>query len=95
MSLTGTLSTNDAGERFIDNATVIDEGTPTYAVYPLAMPNRAVDGSDISFDGGSTVAQQGVSDGTGLNNVGLLVTTTGCVYAVTSTTLKVVTARMP
>ena len=89
VSVSGALDTNGAGERFIDNASVTDMGPPAFTVSPLAMPNRAVGGSDLSYDGGSTVAQQGVTDGAGLNNIGLLITTTGCVNDATDTTFDV------
>ncbi len=68
----GTMKTNADGERYVE---VIDSRiTGTATVEPLYLTNRALGGGDC--DG-----QIGVSGGAGLNNIGLLVRTTGaCSY---------------
>lgn len=79
VSVVGRFATNGAGERFIDQAVVTVVGTPADPILPLCMPNRSLGGGDWNYDSESGAGQKGVTGGTGLNNIGLLVRTTGCV----------------
>ncbi len=49
------------------------------ALEPLAVNNRAVGGTDFYYDQSTGEGQQGVTDGYGLNNIGLLIKTFGVV----------------
>lgn len=69
VSVVGTMDTLSSQERCI-NASKISALAGTNVIAPLGMSNKAVCGGDI--DG-----QIGAVDSTGLNNVGLLITTTG------------------
>ncbi|MCE5198574.1 DNRLRE domain-containing protein [bacterium] len=64
-TIVGTLQTNDNGERYID-ATLVDATAGSVTIKPLGLVNKAVAGGNAS-------SQVGSSNGTGLNNVGLLV----------------------
>lgn len=76
LDVQGTLSTVN-GERVISSALLSDPGTLDEPV-PLGMPGRTLGGGDFRYDGASPIkGQRGVTGGSGLNNVGLLVTTWG------------------
>ena len=80
--VTGTMETNSDGERYIE-ATAVDAHTSewTIDVRPLGMPNKILGGGNLAYDPVSGAGQIGVTDGAGLNNIGLLVRTTGsCTY---------------
>jgi hypothetical protein len=67
-NVTGVLKVNSDRERYIDADWAAQNGTGT--VDPVGMNNR-------TLGGGPDGVQEGVKDGTGLNNIGLLVTTFG------------------
>ena len=73
VNVIGTLGTTDAGERQLTGPMVLIVGSDA-PLLPLAMPSFAVGGSDF---GVPPVGQYGVTDGFGLNNVGLLIATWG------------------
>jgi len=75
----GIIRTNEDGERYLE---VIDGYiTGTAEIAPLGMTNRALGGGDWNYDADTGAGQIGVTGGTGLNNIGLLVRTTGaCTY---------------
>jgi len=77
VNLSGTVKTNAHGERYIEAAgvTVLQAA----AVAPVAMNQRTVGGG---VAGSPPAGQAGVTGGTGLNNVGLLVRVTGKVTAI-------------
>ncbi len=70
----GVMKTNLDGERYVE-ATAVDPHTPewTVDVKPLGMTNKAVGGADWHYCQSTGAGQMGVSSGTGLNNVGLLI----------------------
>ncbi|MBI2844427.1 MAG: hypothetical protein HYX78_13605 [Armatimonadetes bacterium] len=72
----GVIRTNSDGERYIEASAVepVDEDVMTQ---PLGMNNRAIGGGDLFFDPITESGQMGVTDGSGLNNIGLLVRTAG------------------
>lgn len=75
----GVLRTNDDGERVFE--VYNGYGTGFGSVAPLGMPNKIIGGGDYNYDPESGAGQRGVTNGTGLNNIGLLVRTTGaCSY---------------
>ena len=74
VGITGTMTTM-SGERAITNANI--STSPGTALDPLGMINRAVGGADHNYNAGTGAGQRGITDGTGLNNVGLFITTTG------------------
>lgn len=69
-NLTGTVQTNDNGERYIEATTAVENGSGS--VDPIALSNRDLGGSDLQsiIPGGG---QNGVPGGVGLNNIALLV----------------------
>ncbi len=75
----GVMQTNDDGERVFK----VGDGyaTGTGSVAPLCMPNKMLGGGNWHFDADTGIGQRGVTGGAGLNNIGLLVKTTGaCTY---------------
>ena len=68
--VTGNVQTNADGERFISAAAAMQNGTGS--VKPVGLCNRYVGGGDQGL-------QPGVFGSMGLNNIGLLVKTWGCV----------------
>ena len=83
-NVAGTVSTNPDGERYINASFVVKAGSGN--VKPLGMPNRSLGGGDWQYDGGTGKGQKGVKDGSGLNNIGLLVTTWGDVVEIEEVT---------
>lgn len=69
INVIGTMGTTSAGERQIV-APIVIIGSTTDVPPPLGMNNRWLGGSDL---GSPPLGQYGVTGGTGLNNVGLLV----------------------
>lgn len=88
VSVVGTLSTNAAGERVLSLGAVNVVGS-TDPILPLAMPNRSLGGGDWNYDDQTGEGQRGVTGGTGLNNIGLLVRTTGCVCESDTSTFSI------
>ncbi|MEI6914667.1 MAG: WD40 repeat domain-containing protein, partial [Armatimonadota bacterium] len=76
-SVTGTVATNDDGERFIESSAIYPFGPAS--VLPLMMKNYYQGGGSAS-----PIEQLGVKGGKGLNNIGLLVTAVGKVTAIDS-----------
>jgi len=84
-NVAGIVSTNSDGERYIEASFVVKAGSGT--VGPLGMPNRSLGGGDFAYNPGPPESgQQGVTGGSGLNNIGLLVTTWGDVVEIESVT---------
>ena len=77
----GTMRTDGDSERYIAASSAVRNGSGT--IRPLMLTNRALGGT--AFSHGSVIGQTGVKDGVGLNNIGLLVTTTGRVTYVDPT----------
>jgi hypothetical protein len=69
VSVNGIIAFRD-GERLIENATATS-ATPNVYIKPLAMPNKSVGGNGLDS------LNPGIDNGTGLFNVGLLITTSG------------------
>lgn len=78
-TVVGTVGTTADGERFIQAAHVTS--TASASAKPLAMPNRSIGGGS-AIDHVIGLGQQGVKDGLGLNNIGLLVKTWGKVVEI-------------
>ena len=76
VNVIGTLNTLASGERQISAPVVILAGKLTEPA-ALGMPSYSVGGGDFGIPPGT--GQYGVTGGTGLNNVGLLVSTWGVV----------------
>jgi len=72
--VTGTLRTLSTGERYIAVTTLTS--IPSDMAAPLGMNIRAVGGADFQIGPGGA-GQPGVAGGTGLNNIGLLIKTSG------------------
>jgi len=80
VNFAGVLVTDaSSGERFISASSIQQVGTGS--IEPLALTNRALGGGDWMWDPSSGAGQRGVSGGIGLNNIGLLVRTTGRVIS--------------
>lgn len=89
--IVGTMQTNSDGERYIEATTAVQSDPPnsTGSVAPLALNNKSLGGGDFNYVPGTTwpatvSGQKGVAEGCGLNQMGLLVTTTGRVVGVGS-----------
>lgn len=76
----GTLATNADGERYVEASSAAQWATGM--VMPLGMTAKALGGADWNWSPGGSAGQMGVKDGTGLNNVGLLVRIAGDVQYV-------------
>lgn len=79
LNLSGTIRTNANGERCIEVVAITALGTGP--VQPLQMTNCAIGGSNWLYDAGTKAGQQGIFGGSGLNNIGLLIKTSGRVTA--------------
>jgi hypothetical protein len=76
VSLEGTLATTSAGERQIVGASVTVGSDPTSLIGAAAMNNRTLGGGNFG-DPAIGQGQYGVVGGSGTNNVGLLIRTSG------------------
>ncbi len=85
VSVVGRLDTLPSGERAIVDANVRMAPVQTPLPTPPGMPNRSVGGGDFFYDPGPPkIGQIGVTNGFGLNNIGLLVKTWGRVKSTDS-----------
>lgn len=84
--VTGLTKTTSDGERYIAADTAVQTGSGT--VDPVYMTNITMGGSDYNYVPMRS-GQQGVINATGLNNIGLLVKTTGRVVLSTSSTFDI------
>lgn len=73
VTVTGTLRTTPAGERYI-SASIVSVGTQAKVPLPLGMGHKAVGGVDA---GNPPFGQFGAIGSVGPNNIGLLITTWG------------------
>lgn len=71
----GTPSTNISGEKYINATSVTQNGAG--AAEPLLLINRGVGGADWEYDPATGAGQKGIKDAIDLNNIGLLVCTSG------------------
>ncbi|MDO8586290.1 MAG: FG-GAP-like repeat-containing protein [Armatimonadota bacterium] len=77
--VTGILRTNADFEKYIEVATVNPTGTGV--IVPALLNNRSLGGGDFEYDPLTGTGQRGVENGIGLNNIGLLIKTSGRVTA--------------
>lgn len=91
VTVQGTLGTASSGEKWVYATSITEAGTGS--IEPLTLSNRSVGGGDWYYDASTGAGQKGVRDGTrsgsavyasGLNNIGMLITTTGRVTYVGS-----------
>lgn len=75
VDIAGTLRTMGTGERYI-SATILNQSGSGH-IEPLALVNRSIGGGDWHYDSVSGAGQRGITGCAGLNNIGLLITTTG------------------
>ena len=76
VDVVGVLKTDPANsERYIDASDISQNGTGSVA--PLGMINRSLGGGDFFYDPNTSPGQRGITGGTGVNNIGLLVGTWG------------------
>ena len=83
----GIMSTSSAGEKYMNAGIVAYTGGDGVLLRPVVLTNRAVGGGDCCYDPVTKAGQEGVKDQTRkgiepcphVNNVGLLITTTGIV----------------
>lgn len=80
VNVSGTLKTNSDGERVLEASSVVQNGMGS--VSPLGLTNRALGGADSRYDALTGAGQAGITDGSGANNIGLLVCTTGRVVRI-------------
>ncbi|MHB9036937.1 MAG: hypothetical protein ACYC64_09730 [Armatimonadota bacterium] len=69
------MGTNPDGERYLAAVTAVADGTGNIAA--LMLNNKALGGGDWFFDQLTGAGQDGIFGATGLNNIGLLVRTSG------------------
>ena len=74
VTVLGSMAMASAGERQIKACVIVITSTNALAIGPLGMNNRNLGGGNLGIP---PLGQYGVKDGSGLNNVGLLVTTWG------------------
>jgi hypothetical protein len=77
VDISGVVKTNADGEKYIEATSVVQNGTGS--IEPVAMSNKALGGGDFLLSFPPKSGQQGVKNGVGLNNIGLLVTIWGTV----------------
>lgn len=80
-AISGVIQTNFDGERYIADPTITVLSRDIVKVAPLGLTNKALGGGDWMCDSGTSVGQRGIAGMFGLNNIGLLVRTTGKVTA--------------
>lgn len=83
VGVSGVMRTSTKLERYVEclsAPTLSGSGT----VVPWAISNKAVGGSDWNYDSATNAGQRGIDQKGGLNNVGLLVRTSGFVIHVDS-----------
>ncbi len=71
----GTVRTNDDGERYIEADTASEDGEGT--VNSLFLLSRSIGGGDWMYDPATGTGQKGIAGAVDLNNIGLLVSTSG------------------
>ncbi len=74
VDISGLVKTNGDGERYIEAATVLPNGSGTRE--PIAISNRDL-GGEARLDPVTGEGQSGVEGGSGVNNIGSLIWTTG------------------
>lgn len=75
LEVAGTMQTTADGERVVNAATSTLTGAG--GTEPLMLINRIIGGTDWNYNAGTGAGQKGVLGGSGLNNIGLLITTLG------------------
>lgn len=75
--VSGLMKTNSDGERYVAATWAGQNGTG--AVRPLYLLNRSLGGGDAAYDPATGSGQRGVTGTSGLNNMGLLIRTSGTV----------------
>lgn len=86
VEILGIMKTDENGERYISASSV--ETTGIGSIAPLGMTNKALGGGDFG-NPATGVGQRGATGGTGLNNIGLLVRTTGAVSYIDAHTFTI------
>lgn len=75
VDIAGVMKTDANDERYIDGIASVQTGIGS--TKPVGMCNRSLGGGDWLYVPSTGAGQKGVTDANGLNNIGLLVTTTG------------------
>jgi len=75
VDITGTSAVGSTGEKHINATSITDRGTGS--IEPLMLVNRDVGGADWRYNAANGAGQKGVKEGSALNNIGMLITTTG------------------
>jgi len=94
-TVSGTMGTTSGtgqascGERFIQATGLTQAANRRARVEPFCTSNRCVGGGDWNYDSESGAGQQGITDGVGLNNIGLLLKTTGCVCSHSTSSFEI------
>jgi len=73
----GILRTNSDGERYIEASSATQNGSGS--VEPVMLVNRELGGSDWYYNPSNGAGQKGIKGAASLNNIGLLVVSTGTV----------------
>ncbi len=79
VTVDGTVQQDSAAQEIYIQAASITPTGQTYTIQPLGLTNKSAGGGSAVGSGGN--GQVGVAGGTGLNNIGLLVRTTGLASA--------------
>lgn len=80
VTVRGTIATTGNFERCLWADTVSTNGSS--CLQPLGMTNKSLGGGPLNYDPLTGAGQRGVENGEGLNNIGLLIKTTGRVTGV-------------
>lgn len=81
INITGSLGTTPDGERYVQAGSCYALASPIVPILPMGLSNKTLGGGDLASGPGSGAGQMGVTGGTGLNNIGMFVRTTGlCTY---------------
>lgn len=84
VNVSGTIQTNSSKERYISCSSASTVTTGTATVVPYYMNNKDIGGGNWNYDSNTTVGQAGSTYSSGLNNVGMLIRTTGIVNYIDS-----------
>ena len=87
VNVSGTVQTNTNNERYISATSISSAGVG--AVTPVGVTNKVLGGGSWNYNPTTGAGQEGITDSSGLNNVGLLVRTTGRFTYVNASTFSI------
>lgn len=88
VNVSGYMITRSEGEHCI-SASIVTKVGSVDTLYPVGVTNKAIGGGDFNYQSSAGVGQQGILGATGLNNLGMLITTCGKVTTVGTGTFTI------